>query len=65
MISVCILAIGDELLNGSTADTNSQWIKETLTKFDASVVKSVNIPDNEAYIKNELDSCINLSMTLL
>ena len=60
MISVCILAIGDELLNGSTADTNSQWIKETLTKFDASVVKSVNIPDNEAYIKNELDSCINL-----
>ena len=58
MISVCILAIGDELLNGSTIDTNSQWIKEVLSKFDVTVVKSVNVLDRGSYIKNELDLCI-------
>ena len=65
MISVCILAIGDELLNGSTSDTNSQWIKESLSIFDVDVVKSVNIPDNKLSIKNELDCCIKLNYDIV
>lgn len=65
MISVCILAIGDELLNGSTLDSNSQWIKESLSIFDVDVVKSVNIPDDKLSIINELDSYVRLNCDIV
>ena len=58
MISACIIAIGDELLNGFTIDTNTQWLKEELSKTDVTVSKSVVIPDNESSILNELQKSL-------
>ena len=54
MISACIIAIGDELLNGFTIDTNTQWLKEELSKSNSVVLKSIVIPDSESSILNEL-----------
>tara|TARA_Y100001970_G_scaffold293051_1_gene437426 strand:- start:639 stop:1895 length:1257 start_codon:yes stop_codon:yes gene_type:complete len=58
MISVCIIAIGDELLNGFTLDTNTQWLKEKISSTNATVVRSVIIPDKESSISNELDNSL-------
>ena len=55
MMSACVIAIGDELLNGFTIDTNTQWLKKELSETDISVLKSVIIPDNESSILNELE----------
>jgi len=59
MISVSIIAIGDELLNGFTIDTNSQWIKEKLQKYKLSVNRSTIIPDSKELIFNELQHSLN------
>ena len=54
MISACIIAIGDELLNGFTIDTNTQWLKEEFSKSNVVVLKSIVIPDSESSILSEL-----------
>ena len=53
MISASIIAIGDELLNGFTIDTNSQWIKEKLQKYRIVLNKSLIIPDSKKLIFKE------------
>ena len=58
MVSACIIAIGDELLNGFTVDSNSHWIKSKLSSFDVEIQKSIIIPDRKEVIKSELDLCI-------
>ena len=58
MVSACIIAIGDELLNGFTIDSNSHWIKSKLSSFDVEIQKSIIIPDRKEVIKSELDLCI-------
>ena len=58
MISVCIIAIGDELLNGFTLDTNSQWLKKKISSTNATVVRSVIVPDQESSISNELENAL-------
>jgi len=58
MISVCIIAIGDELLNGFTLDTNSQWLKKKISTTNATVVRSVIVPDQEFSISNELENAL-------
>ena len=58
MISVCIIAIGDELLNGFTIDTNSQWLKKKISSANARVVRSVIVPDQESSISNELENSL-------
>ena len=59
MKTVAIIAIGDELLNGFTVDTNSHWLKERLWDFSLSISRAVNIPDNHDLIISELEFCIN------
>jgi len=61
MKTACVIAIGDELLNGFTVDSNTQWIKEQLLKTNVSVTKSIIIPDSEASILKELDYSISAS----
>ena len=50
MKSVSIIAIGDELVNGFTIDTNSHWLKQELQKFNLQIKKPVNIPDSKDII---------------
>ena len=58
MISACIIAIGDELLNGFTVDTNTQWLKEEFSKSDVRVLKSTIVPDIESSILDELEKAL-------
>ena len=58
MKSVVIIAIGDELVNGFTLDTNSHWLKEELQKFNLSINKSINIPDSKNIISLQVKNCL-------
>ena len=58
MVSICIIAIGDELLNGFTVDTNSQWIKEKFSILNGEIQKSIIISDSKKIIKQELNLCL-------
>jgi nicotinamide-nucleotide amidase len=49
-----ILAIGDELLYGQTADTNSHWISGELTKVGISVTRRTTVGDQEKDILTAL-----------
>ena len=65
MKTACILAIGDELLNGFTLDTNSHWIKEKLFKYNIKVQNSMVVPDEETSIINSLKFIINQKYDIL
>ena len=65
MISASIIAIGDELLNGFTIDTNSQWIKEKLQKYRIILNKSLIIPDSKESIFKELENCLNQKVNFI
>lgn len=58
MKSVSIIAIGDELVNGFTLDTNSHWLKQELQEINFNIKKSVNIPDSNKLIEIELKNCL-------
>ncbi|MHA1270418.1 MAG: molybdopterin-binding protein [Candidatus Helarchaeota archaeon] len=45
-ISVELLFIGNELLNGKITNTNAQWLCEKITKMGAQVNQITTIPDN-------------------
>lgn len=53
-MKVAILAIGDELLNGQTIDSNSAWLGQELNKIGANVVFSMSISDTKEGILNGL-----------
>jgi molybdenum cofactor synthesis domain-containing protein len=54
-----ILAVGDEILSGATADTNSGWLAGRLTRLGIRVVEIRVIPDVEeviaAFLENNHD----------
>ena len=60
-----IIAIGEELLNGSTSDTNSQWLKEKLSDYNLEVTKSTIIPDNSEMIKKEIVSSFDYNFVFI
>ena len=45
MINVSIITIGDELLIGQVADTNSAWIAQELNKAGIRVKRRVAVGD--------------------
>ena len=65
MISASIIAIGDELLNGFTIDTNSQWIKERLQNYRLTFNKSVVVPDSKEIISQELENSLNQKVNFI
>ena len=60
-----IIAIGNELLNGFTLDTNSQWLKEKLSEYNLEVNKSIIIPDKSAMIKKEIASSFDYDFVFI
>jgi nicotinamide-nucleotide amidase len=53
-VIVEILVIGNELLNGTTLDTNSHWISKRLQKVGALVSRKTTIRDNVRAISHAL-----------
>lgn len=45
-----LLTIGDELLSGETADTNSHWLDGALEKIGWTVTRHVTVPDDRPVI---------------
>jgi nicotinamide-nucleotide amidase len=53
-----ILVVGNELLNGTTLDTNSHWISEELTSLGIRVTRKTTIRDELVIISSEFKECI-------
>lgn len=47
MKNIILISIGDELLNGDTLDTNSQWISEKLNAFPVKIHRKYTILDEK------------------
>jgi molybdenum cofactor synthesis domain-containing protein len=54
MVTVEILAIGNELLLGDTLDTNTQWLCQWVTGSGGRVTRAVLLPDDRDAIADEL-----------
>ncbi|MGI0091603.1 MAG: molybdopterin-binding protein [Nitrososphaerales archaeon] len=48
--AVEFLVVGDELLNGTTVDTNSSWLSKELVKLGAIVTRKITVSDDLAEI---------------
>ena len=44
--SVEIIIVGNELLNGTTLDTNSHWLSKRLQSLGANVIRKTTVRDN-------------------
>ena len=52
VLTASILAIGDELLQGHTVDTNSPWIAQILFPYGVKIIERRAIPDDKSAIKS-------------
>lgn len=55
MKKAAILSVGNELLNGSTLDTNSNWLQKQLLTVSIPVVYSCSLVDDIDEIKNAIE----------
>jgi nicotinamide-nucleotide amidase len=53
-----ILVVGNELLNGTTLDTNSHWISQELTALGVKVSRKTTIRDELQIISNSFKECL-------
>ena len=58
-MNACIITIGNELLDGTRLDTNSQWISKTISQYEVTIDKIISISDNKITIYNEIKECID------
>ena len=49
-MNAALLTVGDELLDGDTANTNATWLSEQLTARGVTVTRVLTIPDQKAVI---------------
>jgi nicotinamide-nucleotide amidase len=54
-----ILVVGNELLNGTTLDTNSHWISKQLVKLGVLLTRKTTIRDDVKVISETLRECIS------
>ena len=52
---VAIVTVGDELLAGSTTNTNASWLAERITERGSTVERILTIPDDRALIADYVD----------
>ena len=57
-MEISILTIGNELLNGSTLNTNASWIGRSLTKLGCQIEKQITVKDNKVDVENALDTLL-------
>jgi nicotinamide-nucleotide amidase len=53
-----ILIVGNELLNGTTLDTNSHWMSQELTALGVKVVRKTTIRDELSVISETFTECL-------
>ena len=58
-MNACIITIGDEILNGSRLDTNSQWIAKKIIHYGIMTEKIISIPDNQINICKIVTRCVD------
>ena len=57
-MEISILTIGNELLNGSTLNTNASWIGKSLTKLGCQIKKQITVKDNKGDVENALNTLL-------
>ena len=58
-MEISILTIGNELLNGSTLNTNASWIGKSLTKLGCQIEKQITVKDSKGDVENALNTLLN------
>lgn len=61
MLRISILTIGDELLIGQVANTNTQWIASKLTELGCAIVAQSTIGDEREVMLSELERLLSIS----
>lgn len=64
-VSIEIMAVGNELLNGSIQDTNTHWLCRKLTDIGAEVQRAVLLPDDENVISREVEGAIERQVDVI
>jgi len=64
-MNACILTIGDELLQGLTIDTNSNWIAKTIEPYDIYIKKIITIGDSHDIIITETKKILDDNIDFL
>ena len=57
-MKVSIINIGDELLQGKTLNTNSQWLGKKLSSAGIQIESQITVKDEENSIVSGLDYCL-------
>jgi len=57
-MNAAIIAIGDELIQGYTVDSNSGWISQFISDYNINIYKTITIGDSPREIKKTLDEFI-------
>ena len=58
-MNACIITIGNEILDGTRLDTNSQWISLKIIKHGIITDKIISIADNKTVISKEIKNSID------
>ena len=61
MLKIAVICIGDELLKGSTVNTNLAFIGERLTREGTPPVFAQEVPDSESGISEALDRALSVA----
>ena len=65
MRSAAIIVVGNEILNGTTTDTNSGWVARQITGRGATVNQITTVPDDSERIQAALEHSKDLSADLV
>ena len=65
MRSAAIIVVGNEILNGTTTDTNSGWIARQIAGRGAMVSQIITVPDDIDRIKSALAQSVLLSPDII
>ena len=58
-VNIELLSIGDELLSGTIANTNAQWISTQTTKAGGTVKRITTVGDRHREISSTIRDCIH------